>query len=83
MLTNPTIETLMNHRSIRQYTDEIPSNEMIEAIVKAGQQAAFAGQLGSLILSREKTKHPFGAPLYFLVCVDIHRMLYDLRIYSC
>ncbi|MCK4979145.1 MAG: nitroreductase family protein, partial [Candidatus Delongbacteria bacterium] len=62
MITNPTIETLMNHRSIREYTDEIPSEEMIETIVKAGQQAAFAGQLGSVILSRKKDKHPFGAP---------------------
>ena len=74
MISNPTIKTLMNHRSIRKYTDEIPSDEMIETIVKAGQQAAFAGQLGSLILSREKEKHPFGAPLYFIICVDIHRM---------
>jgi nitroreductase len=74
MISNPTIKTLMNHRSIRKYTDEIPSKEMIETIVKAGQQAAFAGQLGSVIISREKEKHPFGAPLYFIVCVDIHRM---------
>ena len=74
MLTNPTIETLMSHRSIRKYTNEIPSNEIIETIVKAGQQAAFAGQLGSLIISREKRNHPFIAPLYFIVCVDINRM---------
>ena len=74
MISNPTIKTLMSHRSIRKYTDEIPSDEMIETIIRAGQQAAFAGQLGSLILSREKDKHPFGAPLYYIVCVDIHRM---------
>ena len=71
---NETINLLMNHRSIRKYTVEVPSEEIIETIVKAGQQAAFAGQLGSLILSRDKKKHPFGAPLYFIVCVDIHRM---------
>ncbi len=64
----------MNHRSIREYTDEIPSEEMIETIVKAGQQAAFAGQLGSVIISRKKDKHPFGAPLYFIICVDLHKM---------
>ena len=74
MISNPTIDVLMNHRSIRKYTKEEPSEEVIETIVKAGQQAAFAGQLGSLILSRDKTKHPFKAPLYFIVCVDIHRM---------
>jgi nitroreductase len=71
---NETIKVLMNHKSIRKYTDEVPSDEVIETIVKAGQQAAFAGQLGSLILSRDKTKHPFGAPLYFIACVDLHRM---------
>lgn len=71
---NETIEVLMNHRSIRKYTDEAPSEEIIETIVKAGQQAAFAGQLGSLILSRDRSKHPFSAPLYFIVCVDLHRM---------
>lgn len=71
---NETIKVLMNHKSIRKYTDEVPGDEIIETIVKAGQQAAFAGQLGSLILSRDKTKHPFGAPLYFIVCIDINRM---------
>jgi FMN reductase (NADPH) len=74
MITNDTIETLMNHRSIRQYTDEVPSDEIVETIVKAGQQAAFAGQLGSMIISKNKDKHPLGAPLYFIICVDIHRM---------
>ncbi|MDP8268340.1 MAG: nitroreductase family protein [Candidatus Tenebribacter davisii] len=74
MISNPTIDVLMNHKSIRKYTDEVPSDEVIETIVKAGQQAAFAGQLGSVILSRERSKHPFSAPLYFIICVDIHRM---------
>jgi nitroreductase len=74
MISNPTIDVLMNHRSIRKYTDQVPSEEVIDTIVKAGQQAAFAGQLGSLILSKDKKKHPFSAPLYFIVCVDIHRM---------
>ena len=32
MISNPTIETLMNHRSIREYTDKIPSDEVIETI---------------------------------------------------
>ncbi|MCF7859234.1 MAG: nitroreductase family protein [Candidatus Cloacimonetes bacterium] len=74
MVVNSTIDVLMNHRSIRKYSDEVPGEEIIETIVKAGQQAAFAGQLGSLILSRDRTKHPFTAPLYFIICVDINRM---------
>lgn len=74
MIQNETIKTLMSHRSIRKYTDKVPSVEIVETVVKAGQQAAFAGQLGSVIISRDKSKHPFSAPLYFIICVDIHRM---------
>lgn len=72
MITNPVIESLMNRKSIRKYTDQKPTDEEIETIVRAGQQAPFAGQLCSLLLTRKKA--PFGAPLWFTVCVDMHRM---------
>jgi len=48
MLRNDVLDLIMNRGSIRSYTDEEPSDEVIEAIVRAGQQAPFAGQLGSL-----------------------------------
>jgi hypothetical protein len=51
----------------------MPSDEVIEAVVRAGQQAPFASQLGSLILSRGKG-NPFGAPLLFTILVDLQRM---------
>lgn len=73
MLTNPVIETLLNRKSIRRYTDQVPSDEMIETVVRAGQQAPFAYQMGSLLLSRDQTKNPFRAPLFFIVCIDSHR----------
>jgi len=73
MLSNPTIDIMMNRKSIRKYTDEQPSNEVIETIVRAGQQAPFAYQLGSLLLSRNPKKNPFRAPLHFTICVDSHR----------
>ncbi len=73
MLTNPVIEALMNRKSIRKYTDQQPVNEVVETIVRAGQQAPFAYQMGSLLLSRHRTKNPFKAPLFFIVCVDSHR----------
>jgi hypothetical protein len=41
--------------------------------VRAGQQAPFAYQLGSLLLSRDIKKNPWNAPLYFIICVDSHR----------
>lgn len=73
MLHNPVVDTMLNRKSIRRYRDEMPSDEVIETVVRAGQQAPFASQLYSLLLSR-KGKHPFGAPLLFTVCVDIHRL---------
>lgn len=72
MLTNSVIETMLNRKSVRKYTDQIPSDEVIATVVRAGQQAPFASQLCSLLLSRKKA--PFGAPLWFTFCVDMHRM---------
>ncbi|MGC9394086.1 MAG: nitroreductase family protein [Anaerolineae bacterium] len=72
MLTNPIIESMLNRKSVRKYTDQQPTDEVIETIVRAGQQAPFASQLCSLLLTRKKA--PFGAPLWFTLCVDMHRM---------
>jgi nitroreductase len=74
MVSNPMIETMLNRRSIRQYTDESPSDEVLKSIVRAGQQAPFAYQLCSLLLSRKRDRNPFGAPLLFTICVDSHRL---------
>lgn len=73
MIHNPTIDVLLQRKSIRKFKPEQPSDEMIETIVRAGQQAPFAYQLGSLLLTRDALKNPFQAPLYFIVCVDAYR----------
>ena len=73
MLSNPVVETMMNRKSIRQYTDQSPSEEVLETLVRAGQQAPFAYQLCSLLLSRKREHNPFDAPLFFTICVDSHR----------
>lgn len=73
MQTNPAIQTMLNRKSIRKFTSENPSDEVITTIVQAGQQAPFASQLGSLLLSRSREKHPFKAPLLFTICVDAHK----------
>jgi FMN reductase (NADPH) len=73
MKTNDVIETMMNRKSIRKYTDEIPTDAVIHTVVRAGQQAPFASQLCSVLLTRKKGV-PFGAPLLFTICVDLHRM---------
>ena len=72
MIHNEVIDTMLKRRSVRKYTDQQPSDEVIETIVRAGQQAPFAFQLGSVILTRKK-KLPWGAPIMFTVCVDMHR----------
>jgi nitroreductase len=72
VITNPVIETMLQRKSVRKYSDQVPSDEVIETVVCAGQQAPFAAQLCSLLLTRKKA--PFGAPLWFTICVDMHRM---------
>jgi len=71
---NPVTRVLLGHRSIREFVDREPDEDTIETIARAGQQAAFAYQLGSVVLSRTRERHPFKAPLLFTVCVDLHRM---------
>lgn len=72
MISNPTIDAMLNRRSVRKYTDQKPTDEVIEMVVRAGQQAPFASQLCSVLLTRNKA--PFGAPLWFTICMDMHRM---------
>jgi len=72
-MDNEVIHYMMNRKSIRKYTSEMPSDEVIHTVVRAGQQAPFASQLCSLLLTRKKGV-PFGAPLLFTICVDLHRM---------
>ena len=74
MLTNPVIDAMLRRKSIREYTEQSPSDETIEAVVRAGQQAPFAAQLYSVLLSRRRDKHPFKAPLLFTICIDFHKL---------
>lgn len=76
---NQVIKTMLAHRSIRKYKTRVPSDRTIRTIVRAGQQAAFAAQLYSVILTKDRKRHPFGAPLLFTVCVDFHKMQQIMR----
>jgi len=73
MITNPIIETLMNRRSVRKYTDRKLSKEELETIVRAGQQAPFASQLYSVLYSTEGPI-AFKASIWFVICVDAHKL---------
>ncbi|MCP4570661.1 MAG: hypothetical protein GY841_24010 [FCB group bacterium] len=74
MIHNKTIDLLLTRKSIRKYTDEKPSDEILETVVRAAAQAPFAAQMCSLLLSRREGKIPFGAPLLFTICVDAHKL---------
>lgn len=72
-MDNPVISAMLCRKSVRKYKPDQPSDEVIETIVRAGQQAPFASQLYSVLLSRKK-KAPFGAPLWFTICVDVYKV---------
>jgi FMN reductase (NADPH) len=73
METNPIIQTMLAHRSIRKYKADSPSDEVVKTVVRAGQQAPFASQAYSVLLSRDAERNPFKAPLLFTICVDYHK----------
>ena len=73
-MDNPIIQTMLNRKSIGRYTDQSPSDEVITSVVQAGQQAPFASQLYSLLLSRDRETTPYEAPLLFTICVDMHKL---------
>ena len=74
MNSNTTVEQMMARKSIRKYSDREPTDDVVETVVRAGQQAPFAAQLGSVLLKRDRETAPFRAPLLFTVCVDAHRL---------
>jgi len=74
MIRNQTIDIMLNRKSIRKYKPEMPSDEVIETIVRAGMQAPFASQSCSLLLAKGKEDTEWGAPLEFTVCVDSHKL---------
>ena len=74
MISNQVIETILDHRSVRRYTSQEVDDATLETIVRAGQQAPFAYQMYSIILSRDRKKNAFRAPLSFTICVDVHKL---------
>jgi nitroreductase len=73
MKTNLVIQTMLDHKSIREFTRKSPSDEVVKTIVRAGQQAPFASQYYSVLLSRNRKRNPWGAPLLFTICVDSYK----------
>src|SRR5699024_327971 len=82
---NPTIETILNHRTIREFTDEKLYEEQIHTIVKAAQQdSTFSYVMAYTIIGvtdeekKEQLRDISGQPYVkdnghlFVFCADLH-----------
>lgn len=84
---NNTIDTIKNHRSIREYLDKDVPNELIDEIVKSAQAMpnSINGQQTSVIVVREKKKreklselvgnqeYVAKAPVFLVFVLDFYR----------
>jgi nitroreductase len=79
MITNPTVEVLMNRKSVRKFTKRKLTRDELETIVRAGQQAPFASQLCSVLYSTEGPI-AYGAPIWLVPCVDTYKLERFMRL---
>lgn len=81
---NEVLDTLMTRASVRSYRPDPVPQEVLEQVVRAGQQAPFTGQMYSVISAadretRDRLVPLFGnlvrrAPLFLLVLVDVRKL---------
>ena len=81
---NETMNTILNHASIRQFTDQDVSEEIIEQLARAGQQAAFTGQMYACVYTKCNEKRqqlteyfgklPLKGPVFMLFCLDFRKL---------
>jgi FMN reductase (NADPH) len=88
LMTNPTIELMHQHASIRQYKSDAIPLELIETIVTAGQRAATSSnlQMYSVVLTTDTDDrrrlqaycgdqaHISQAPVFLTWCADLSRL---------
>lgn len=89
------IETLLAHRSVRQFTDKAVEPQMLEEILECGLRASNTGnmQLYSIIATQQEPlrsdlcKLHFGqcatAPLWLTICTDVERYHHYCRVNHC
>ena len=89
------IEVIMNHRSIRKFTDKKVDDALLSEILECGLRASNTGnmQLYSIIATQEEPlrselcKLHFGqcatAPLWLTVCTDVNRYHHYCRVNQC
>lgn len=74
----------MSHASIRRFTEQDVSEELIEQIARAGQQAPFTGQMYACIYTKDRQKREQVAkllgplvtkgPVFMLFCLDFRKL---------
>jgi len=93
-MSNATIETLLAHRSIREYKPDPVPQELLDEILAAGIRASSSGnmQTYSIIVTRDRAlreslsaphfhqKMVLDAPVLATFCADFHRMRRWLQI---
>jgi nitroreductase len=72
-MDNPVLQAMLQRHSVRKYKPDPVPDDVLEAVVRAGQQAPFASQLYSVLLTR-RGKIPYRAPLWFTICVDLYKL---------
>lgn len=89
------IDVMLRHRSIRKFTEEKVSAELLEEVVNCGLRASNTGnmQLYSVIATQEETLRTelcqlhFGqcatAPLFLTICTDVNRYHHYCRVNQC
>lgn len=89
------IETMLAHRSVRQFSSEPVAPEMLADIIECGLRASNTGnmQLYSIITTQEEPlrsdlcKLHFGqcatAPLWLTICTDVRRYHHYCRVNQC
>ena len=89
------IETMLAHRSVRQFTSEAVNDDLLNEIVECGLRASNTGnmQLYSVIATQQEPlrsdlcKLHFGqcssAPLWLTICSDVARYHHYCRVNQC
>jgi len=75
---------MLARASVRRFTDQAVKRELIEQIIRAGQQAPFTAQMYSFVVTTDQAKREQAAavlggmvrraPVFVLVCVDFRKL---------
>ncbi|NLK01131.1 MAG: hypothetical protein GX318_07840 [Clostridia bacterium] len=83
-MSEAVLDAILNRATVRSYLDKDVSDEIIEKLAKAAQQAPFTGQMYAFIYTKDQEKRDilseeFGhfiaeAPVFILFCMDFRKL---------